>query len=138
MVNFTNQQTWVQPSWTCALFLLSSVHLRLALAFCAFRALGKSVESRIHPVSSWATLARDSCQMHSARVYSRHDYVPEKCVPVFSKVSEILFASSSTLFGCQRMQYPVIAYFSIFQFFCKDILNSITILCHIHLVSSVR
>ncbi len=67
-----NQQTWLQPSPTRALFSLSSVCPRLALASCGLRALGKSVENRTHPVSSRATLAQDSRQMHSARKYSRH------------------------------------------------------------------
>ncbi len=47
----------------------------LAVASCRvlkLRALGKSVESCTRPVSSQATLARDSRQMHLARVYSRH------------------------------------------------------------------
>ncbi len=35
-------------------------------------ALLSCIESRTLPVSSQATLAWDSCQMHSARVYSRH------------------------------------------------------------------
>ncbi len=49
---------------------------RLAIASCRtpkLRAHGKSVESYTHPVSSPATLAQDCHQMHSARVYSRHE-----------------------------------------------------------------
>ncbi len=48
---------------------------RLAVALCRapkLRALGKSVDHRTCPVSSRATLARDSRQVHSARAYSWH------------------------------------------------------------------
>ncbi len=73
-----------------------------------------------------------------------HDSSPvniwiEKCVPLFLKVNEILFASSdtySTLFGNQHMRYPVSAYLSIFLFFCNDIRNST--ICSIHFVRNIR
>ncbi len=55
-----------------ALFSLSYVSPRLALAPRGLRAHDKSVESHTHTVSSRVTLARESCQMHSVRVYSRH------------------------------------------------------------------
>ncbi len=48
------------------------------------------------------------------------NYEVEKHIAIFSKASEILFASDSghsTWFSCQCMWYPVSTYFSIIQFF---------------------
>ncbi len=73
-----NQQTWLKHLPTRALFSLSSVHPRCALASRGLIALGKSVESRTRPVSSRATLARDTHQMHSGRVCSWHNNFAKK------------------------------------------------------------
>ncbi len=68
----------------------------LALASRGLRALGKSVESRTQPVSSRATLARDSRQMHLARVYSRHYTFPFAWYTVMALSSLFLLASDNT------------------------------------------